>query len=235
MEIPSISVVIPAYNEEHNLSFVLQDIHDILTKVGLPYEIIVVNDGSQDKTAEVARGFDVVLIDNRRNLGKGSSLINGFVHTKGNIIVTMDADGSHRAEDIPHLIHPLLKNGNVQAAIGSRFVNSIGKRSTSELHLVGNRIINALILLLTGRFVSDSQSGFRAYRRNALMKIKLHSSGFDIESEMTIKFLKKGLAITEVPITCYPRKNGLTRIQPFKDGFNIVRSIIKAAFYSLFL
>ncbi|MHA1225632.1 MAG: glycosyltransferase family 2 protein [Candidatus Hodarchaeales archaeon] len=233
MEIPSISVVIPAYNEEHNLSFVLEDIRDILNKIGLPYEIVVVNDGSQDKTADVAREFGVVLIDNRRNLGKGGALINGFVHAKGNIIITMDADMSHRAEDIPHLIYPLLKNENVQATIGSRFVNSIGKRSTSELHLVGNRIINALILLLTGRFVSDSQSGFRAYRRNALMKIELHSSGFDIESEMTIKFLKKGFAIIEVPITCYPRKNGLTRINPFKDGLNILKSIIKATFYSI--
>ena len=112
-------------------------------------------------------------------------------------------------------------------------MDEIGRRSTSALHLVGNRIINAMILMATGRYISDSQSGFRAYKKNALAKIALHSSGFDIESEMTIKMLKKGFTILEVPIRCDPRKNGLTRVNSFEDGFNIVKTIIKATMYSI--
>ena len=227
-----ISVVIPAYNEGPNLGLVLRDTNNILQNMGFPYEIIVVNDGSQDNTADVARKHGVILINNAENLGKGAALIKGFRRAKGNIVVTMDADGSHRAEDIPFLVSPMLNGGSLEAIVGSRFVDEIGRRSTSSLHLVGNRIINALILMATGRYISDSQSGFRAYKKNALGKIALHSSGFDIESEMTIKMLKKGFRIMEVPIRCDPRKNGFTRVNSFQDGFNIVKTIIKATVYS---
>ena len=227
-----ISVIIPAYNEEPNLGLVLGDTKNILENMGFPYEIIVVNDGSQDNTADIARKYGVILINNDENLGKGAALINGFRRAKGNIVVTLDADGSHRAEDIPLLISPMLNGESLEAIVGSRFVDEKGRRSTSNLHLIGNRIINALILMVTGRYLSDSQSGFRAYKKNALGKIALHSSGFDIESEMTIKMLKKGFRIMEVPIRCDPRMNGLTRVNSFQDGFNIVKTIIKATLYS---
>jgi len=228
-----ISVIIPAYNEEPNLGLVLEDTKLILQKMGVPHEIIVVNDGSRDDTANVARKHSVILIDYDKNLGKGAALIKGFRRAKGNIVVTMDADGSHRAEDIPFLLSPMLNGGSFEAIVGSRFVDEVGRRSTSSLHLIGNRIINALILMATGRYISDSQSGFRAYKKNALGKIKLHSSGFDIESEMTIKILKKGFKILEIPIRCDPRMNGLTRVNAFQDGFNIVKTIIKATLYSI--
>ena len=228
-----ISVIIPAYNEGPNLGLVLRDTENILQNMGFPYEIIVVNDGSQDDTADAARKPGVILINNDENLGKGAALINGFRRARGNIIVTMDADGSHRAEDIPFLLSPMLNGGSFEAIVGSRFVDEKGRRSTSSLHLIGNRIINALILMVTGRYISDSQSGFRAYKKNALGKITLHSTGFDIESEMTIKMLKKGLKFMEIPIRCDPRMNGVTRINTFQDGFNIVKTIIKATFYSI--
>ena len=227
-----ISVIIPAYNEEPNLGLVLEDTKHILQKMGVPHEIIVVNDGSRDDTANVARKHSVILIDYDKNLGKGAALIKGFRRARGNIVVTMDADGSHRAEDIPFLLSPMLNGGSLEAIVGSRFVDEKGRRSTSSLHLIGNRIINALILMATGRYISDSQSGFRAYKKNALGKIALHSSGFDIESEMTIKMLKKGFKFMEIPIRCDPRMNGLTRVNAFQDGFNIVKTIIKATIYS---
>ena len=223
---------IPAYNEGPSLGLVLRDTNNILQNMGFPYEIIVVNDGSQDNTADIAKKHEVILINNDKNLGKGAALIKGFRRAKGNIVVTMDADGSHRAEDIPFLLSPMLNGGSVEAILGSRFVDDVGRRSTSNLHLIGNRIINALILMSTGRYISDSQSGFRAYKKNALGKIALHSSGFDIESEMTIKMLKKGFKFMEVPIRCDPRKNGFTRVNSFQDGFNIVKTIIKATVYS---
>ena len=233
LKVSSISVIIPAYNEELSLGMVIEDANNVLRKMALPYEIIVVDDGSHDKTPTVARDRGVKLVNNVSNLGKGAAIIRGFRRARGDIVVTMDADGSHRAEDIPRLLYPILNGWSVEATVGSRFVDERGRRSTSRLHLVGNRIINFLILVFTGRFVSDSQSGFRAYRRDVLGKITLHSSGFDIESEMTIKLLRKGVRIMEIPIRCDPRRNGFSRVNSFKDGYNIVKAIIKATIYSI--
>lgn len=233
MESPLLSIVIPAFNEEDNIGNILKDAHEVLEMLRFPYEIIVVDDGSHDGTAEIARKNGVILINNKQNLGKGGALKAGFVRARGSIIITMDADGSHLPMDIPNLISPILYNDNIDVAIGSRFMYHIGKKSTTQLHLIGNRIINLVILLLTGKSVSDSQSGFRAFKKHIVKKLKILASGYDIESEVLIKLLKKGYKIIEVPIWCHPRRNGFTCINPFKDGFNIIRTIIKATFYSI--
>jgi len=232
MEDLLISVVIPAFNEEHNIGFVLQSTHEVLKKMGLPYEVIVVNDGSMDRTTDVAKEHNVILVNNGKNLGKGAALKAGFIRAKGQFVVTMDADGSHQPEDIPALLNPILKNDDVKATIGSRFVDDVGKNSTTKLHLIGNKIINALILFLLGRVISDSQSGFRAFKREALKKLALSSSRYEIESEMTIKMLKNDFIIREVPIRCKQRKAGSTKVNSFNDGFRIFKAIIKAIFCS---
>jgi len=229
---PYLSIIIPAYNEALNIGCVLNDVYSVLDGYGFSYEVIVVDDGSTDKTAEISEGYGVRLISNGRNSGKGSALIKGFRNAKGDIMVTMDADGSHRAEDIPLLLNPLLKDESVYVTYGSRLIDEFSRRSTSELHLIGNRIINFLILVFTGKWISDSQSGFRAYRRCALKDVRLHSSRYDIESEMCIKLLKKGISFTEIPITCDPRKNGFSKVHSFRDGFSIIKAIMKATFYS---
>jgi len=131
MRAPVISVVIPAFNEEDNISHVLQGTHRVLKDTHLPYEIIVVDDGSTDRTAEAAKEHKVVLIDNGNNIGKGGALRAGFLHAKGHFVVTLDADGSHRPEDISVLLHPALNSKDVDAVVGNRFANHEGKRSTS--------------------------------------------------------------------------------------------------------
>jgi len=225
-----ISVVIPAFNEEGSIGFVLQGVHDVLAGMGVGYEVVVVDDGSVDRTAEVAKDYNVVMIDNGGNLGKGTALRTGFLRAKGDIIVTMDADGSHHPEDIPRIVCPMINGYDVDATIGSRFVDDVGKRSTTRLHLLGNKVINLVTLFLTGRFVSDSQSGFRAFRREALRKLALGSSGYDIESEVVVKMLRNGFRIREIPIICKQRKYGTTRINSFGDGFRILKAILKATF-----
>jgi len=229
MEKPLISLVIPAYNEERNIGFLLQRTHDILKKESISYEIIVVNDGSTDKTAEVAKEHNVVLVNNKRNLGKGGSLRNGFKYARGKLIVTMDADGSHQPEDIPYLISPILK-GDVDVVFGSRFVNGKGRDTTSRLHILGNAILNFVILFLTGKYISDSQSGFRAFTRDVLKKITLISSRYEIESEMLIKILSKNFRFMEIPINCKKRMSGSTKINSFSDGFKILKAMLKAKF-----
>jgi len=225
---PYISVVIPAFNEERNIGVVLQGVREVLKKMNCLYEVIVVDDGSIDRTAEVARNHNVILVKNDRNQGKGDALKAGFLRARGAFVVTMDADGSHQPEDIPYLVQPLLND--VDVTVGSRFEDEMGRNSTAKLHLIGNKIINALILFLTGRYISDSQSGFRAFRRDALRKIAISSLGYEIESEITIKILKNGFRVEEVPIECKKRRSGTTKINSFSDGFKILKSILKATF-----
>jgi len=232
MDEPLISVVIPAFNEEQNIGFVLRGVHEVLGKMGSSYEVIVVDDGSVDKTAEVAKEHNVVLINNGENAGKGSALKAGFLLARGRCVVTMDADGSHQPDDISYLVRPILDGNDVEVAVGSRFVDEMGKYSTTRLHLVGNKMINALILFLTGRYICDSQSGFRAFKRDALRKLALSSSGYEIESEITVKMLKNGFRIREVPIKCRERRSGSTKISSFSDGFKILKALLEATFCS---
>jgi glycosyltransferase involved in cell wall biosynthesis len=228
---PLVSVIIPAYNEEKNIGSVLSRTHFMLKKIDLPHEIIVVNDGSNDKTAKIALENKVILIDHFKNRGKGHALKTGFVKAEGRFIVTMDADGSHRPEDLPSLLS-LALNGNtgLAAVIGSRFNGTMDDKATSRLHILGNRLFNMLILLFTGKYVSDSQSGFRAYRRDALKKLILNSSSYDIDTEIIVKLLKQGFKVKEIPITCKRRQNGHSGVNSFRDGLKIFKTIIKARF-----
>jgi glycosyltransferase involved in cell wall biosynthesis len=234
---PLISVVIPAFNEERSLGFILQRTYKVLGKMGFPHEVIVVNDGSNDRTAKVAMENGMILINNDRNLGKGDSLKRGFERARGYFVVTLDADGEHEPEDIPSLLHPVLNGENgkgvskdVAAVIGSRFNGVMEDKAMSRLHIIGNKLFNALILLLTGGFVSDSQSGFRVYRRDVLKDLALNSSGYEIETEIVVKMLRRGFVVKEVPITHRRRFEGCSRLNTLRDGVKILLTIVKARF-----
>jgi glycosyltransferase involved in cell wall biosynthesis len=226
----TISVVIPAYNEEKTVGSVVQRAHRILRDLEIPYEIIVVDDGSTDGTARIASQSGVVLVSNGVNRGKGHSLCIGIGKSKGSIIVTMDADGAHQPEEIPKLLLPILRrNPCIDAVIGSRFLGDLEESAMSNLHFAGNKIINLVIKMLTGQWVTDSQSGFRAYRREIFDSTKIKSKGFDVESELTIKALTNGFKLTEVPITCVGRVDSDSKLNTFRDGFAIFRTIFESS------
>jgi glycosyltransferase involved in cell wall biosynthesis len=226
---PLISVIIPAYNEEDTIGFVINGVANALNQMNVSHEIIIVNDGSFDNTLEIAKKYDVVILNNYKNFGKGHALRRGLLQARGRLIVTMDADGSHDPDNIRFLIRPLVYD-NVDAVFGVRFHNQEGRRSTSRLHLLGNKIINFVIYLLTGKHVSDSQSGFRAFKRTALRKLTLISNEFEIESEIVIKLLKRGFFVLEVPISCKKRVLGNSKVNAIEDGFKILKVIIKSSF-----
>lgn len=227
---PLVSVVVPAFNEEEVLESVVNRIHRTLEGLSLSYEVIVVDDGSTDRTALVANRCRALVLNNTLNMGKGFALRKGFRRARGYIVVTIDADDSHRPEEIPRLVYPLLNDDDVDVVLGSRFVGNSNREVTSRLHLIGNTIINISLLFLTRRWISDSQSGFRAYRQEVLKELNLQSLGYEIESEMTVKVLKNGFKLREIPITCERRNKGSSKLRTFADGYKILKSIFKASF-----
>ncbi len=224
---PVISVVIPAFNEERNIAGIITQTEEALQAFNLPYEVIVVDDGSKDNTRHCASNNRAQLISYFTNRGKGYAVRTGLAKARGQILVTLDADGSHRPDEIPKLVRPLLHG--VDVVIGSRFLSSNGK-VTSRLHTLGNHLFNLLILLFTQKKITDSQTGFRAFKRQALRGIGLFSNGYEIESELTVKTLKNGFKVQEEPISCDPRKSGYSKLSPLKDGLTILKTILKANF-----
>ena len=222
----AISVIIPAYNEEKTIGAVVSETISTMDNLCVPYEIIVVNDGSLDKTGMVASAFKATVISNDRNRGKGYSLRHALRVASGNIVVTMDSDGEHKASEIPGLIEPLYNGTDV--VVGSRFLGQ-NAYVTSKLNQIGNWFFNFAIMSLTGRRVTDSQTGFRAIKKEVIDALNLESDGYEIETEITMKSFRSGFVLQEKPICIERRKYGQSRIRLLKDGRRIMRTIIKAS------
>ena len=221
----SVSVIIPMFNEERTVGDVITRTKNTLEKLKLPYEVIVVDDGSVDRSLEISQAKEANVLRETHE-GKGHAIRSGFKWAKGNIIVTLDSDGSHKPEEIPLILQCIMED-KVDFAIGSRFLNAeANKAKIPRLNRLGNRIFNSLIGLLTGVKISDSQSGFRAIRSAIIKKMELNSKGYEVESEMLIKALKMGARVAEVPITFEQRTVGKSRLDPIKDGIRILNSII---------
>jgi glycosyltransferase involved in cell wall biosynthesis len=221
-----LSVIIPVYNEELTIGNIIDRTKTALQQIGLPYEIIVVDDRSYDKSLEVAKKHKVKVLTLKQHLGKGYALRAGFAEAKGDIIITIDSDGSHRPEELPRVLMPVLK-GKTDLIIGSRYLNQKNV-AARKLNAFGVRIFNFLIQLLTGTAITDSQSGYRAMKRQILNTQKLKSGGYEIESEMLVKTAKEGFRVAEVPISFEQRTYGRSGVDPMVDGSKILLSIIKA-------
>lgn len=141
-----VTVVIPAYNEEKTVGNVISETISVMDEMGMPYEVIVVDDGSTDKTGLIASNNKVTLLSNQNNRGKGYSLRKAFQQAQGEIIVTIDSDGEHKPKEIPDLIDPLLNGTDIVS--GSRFMGS-NTQVTTNLNRLGNFMFNNAIMALT--------------------------------------------------------------------------------------
>ena len=224
---PFVSIIIPAFNEQKNIGDILKKTCMVAESSSFPFEIIVVDDGSTDLTVDLAKQYEVTVLTGGVNEGKGAALRRGFVHARGEILITMDADGSHDPEDIPNLLLPVLNGATL--ALGTRFASEEGKRSTTKLNLFGNGLINLSIMLLTAKQVTDSQCGFRAMKQTFLRGLNLVSDRYEVETEVLVKALVKGSPVTEVPLRISKRKNGHSHLNPFGDGFKIMKTVIASA------
>jgi glycosyltransferase involved in cell wall biosynthesis len=221
-----LSVIIPVYNEELTVGNVIDRVKLALQKIGLEYEIIVVDDHSYDRSLDAVREHYNKLYTLKQHMGKGYALRAGFAKAKGDIIITIDSDGSHRPEELERVLIPILKD-KADLVIGSRYLNQKNV-AARKLNAFGVRIFNSLIQLLTGTAVTDSQSGYRAMKRQVLNAQRLKSGGYEIESEMLVKTAKEGFRVSEVPISFEQRTYGHSGVDPLFDGSKILLSIVLA-------
>jgi glycosyltransferase involved in cell wall biosynthesis len=220
-----VSVVIPVFNEEVTVGSIVTRTKKTLEQLGATYEILVVDDGSVDRSANIAQKLEAHVLKEPHR-GKGFALRSGFRHAKGELVVTLDADGSHQPEEIP-LILRYLREDKADFVVGSRFFNSeANKTKIPKINRAGNRIFNELIGHLTGVPISDSQSGFRAIRSSLIKRMKLSSHGYEVESEMLVKALRMGARVAETPISFVQRTVGTSKLDPIRDGARILYAII---------
>ena len=223
--LPPIAVVIPAYNEEENIGHVLGTMPKELMERGLC--VIVVDDGSSDRTFEVAREAGALAVRSPINRGGGAALRMGFDIARDHgaeIVVTMDADGQHLPSEIERLLAPILAN-DLDFVIGSRLVGQ--RESDSLVRLAGIHFFNAVIRLLTPVRITDCSNGFRAFRTSELTRVLLRQDQFHT-SELIIDAAKKGIRIGEVPITVKRRLSGESKKgKNWTYGLAFARTVFK--------
>jgi glycosyltransferase involved in cell wall biosynthesis len=218
-----ISVIIPARNEEITLPMVLRDLNQtISTWTGVDVEVICVNDRSTDATVTVARQFGAKVVDNTGKSGKGMALRAGFAAATGDVLAMMDADYSHRAEELPLLIQAL--KGNVGLVIGSRTVG--GSDEYTPVRALGNVFLSALLGLCTGRYLSDALNGFKVFRRDVFTDFTYTSSAFEIEIEIIANTLRKGYRVVEVGSHERQRAGGEMKSRVVRHGTRFLARIL---------
>ena len=217
-EQPRICAILPAFNEEISIGSMV-----LLTKKYVD-EVFVVDDGSRDRTSEVAQEAGATIIKNEQNSGKGVALKNGFLAAQDfDIIVTMDADGQHNPRDIPKLLDPIL-SGKADIANGSRYLNGLNKK-TPFYRRIGQTILDTMTNINANEKFTDTQSGFRAFNARSLKVFKFTENGFAIESEMLKNASDSGLKIEEVPIDVRYDVDGST-LNPISHGFRVFMKIL---------
>ena len=225
---PSISVIIPVYNEEKTIGDIIKRTKNAIARLGVSYEVLVVDDCSFDRSAKISLEMNARVLKEEKHHGKGYMLKLGFKHALGRFIVTLDSDGSHQPEEIRVLLDPLMRD-KADFVIGSRFLgNNAGKTKIPRINSIGLKFFNSLIRILTSLTITDSQSGFRAIKSSVVKTMELRSVGYEVESEMLVKALKIPCRIVEVPITFQQRTVGKSRLDPLRDGIRILFSILES-------
>ena len=216
----NITIGIPAFNEEKNIGKV------IVTLKKITNDIIVCDDGSNDLTKEIAEGLGAKVISHTKNMGYGEAIKSIFNEAKkkeADILVTFDADGQHRPEDVMSLTKPIIDQ-EAEVVIGSRFLKN--ETNMPKYRKIGVKVLTKVTNMSIKENLTDSQSGLRAYQKKVLQNISLTDSGMGISTEILIKSHQKEFRIVEVPIQILYGKDTSTH-NPVSHGTSVLLSTIK--------
>jgi glycosyltransferase involved in cell wall biosynthesis len=212
-----VSFLIPAYNEAANIAEVLERVD------ALPFDkqVIVVDDGSTDGTAEIAGRHNGVMLLRQPNRGKGAAIRHAIEHIDGDIAVIQDADMEYDPAEVPALIEPI-EQGHADVVYGSRLTGGRPQRAYMFWHLVGNKFLSLLTGVLYNTTLSDMETGYKAFRSEVLRSLDLRQSDFSIEPEITAKVCLRNLRVYELPISYYGRTYAEGKKITWVDGFRAV-------------
>lgn len=215
-----ILIIVPAFNEEKTILSVIKDLFFYGYK-----NIVLIDDGSLDGTAEVAKNTKIKILRHIINRGLGAALGTGFKYAKDNnydIAVTFDSDGQHKASDLKKLLNPIIEN-KADVVIGNRM--SFYKKEMPLDRLIINYLADLLTFLLYGVWMTDSQSGLRAFNKKAVGCIKILTEKMEVSSEFLKEIKKNNLRLAEVPIrpvyTDYSRRSGQNNLNAVAVGFKM--------------
>ena len=217
-----VAIGVPAFNEGKNIASVILKLKKITE------HIIVCDDGSNDLTADIAVKMGAILVSHPKNLGYGAAIRSIFLKAKEldvDILITFDADGQHRVEDVNRVMEPLIK-GDADIVIGSRFLDKEGQKNIPKYRKLGIKTITTLATASIEEKLSDSQSGFRGYNKKVLSDITPSEYGMGVSTELLIKSSKRKFRIKEVPIIVLYEGDTSTH-HPVSHGLSVILSTMK--------
>jgi glycosyltransferase involved in cell wall biosynthesis/predicted RNA methylase len=218
-----LSILIPVYNEEEFVAAALHRLLKVDLGPDIEMELVVVDDGSTDGSAEaldqlqVELGGQIRVITHKRNRGKGAAIRTAIESATGEIAVIQDSDLEYNPQDLPHLLGPLLE-GRADAVYGSRFLISGERRVLYFWHSLANHLLTTACNMVANLNLTDVETGYKAFRLSLVKSIPLRSNRFGIEPELTIKLAQRGIALYEVPISYYGRTYAEGKKVGFKDA-----------------
>jgi len=218
----TVSVVIPCLNEAENIEHCVRAAFAVLGEHALPGEVIVVDNGSDDGSAELAEAAGATVVREPRR-GYGRAYLAGFAATGGDYIVMIDADRTYDFREIPRFVAEL--DAGAELVMGNRMENIEPGAMPWLNRYVGNPVLSGFLKLLYRTKVRDAHCGMRALRRDALERLDLRSDGMELASEMVIRATKEGLDVREFPIALHPR-GGESKLNPFNDGWRHLRLML---------
>jgi glycosyltransferase involved in cell wall biosynthesis len=222
-----VSIVIPALNEEATI----QEVVDRCLALPLETQVIVINDGSQDRTLEILQSYGdrITLLTNPAPSGKGHAIVQALPYAQGAVTIVQDADLEYSPEQIPSLVQPIL-DGEANVVFGTRFANGYSKDMA-----LPNKIVNVLLALsvrvLFGRKISDEATCYKAFRTPLLQSLELQCVRFEFCPEVTAKALRKGEKILEVPIDYVPRSKEAGKKIRWYDAPEAFWTLLKYRFW----